>query len=151
MEHHYGRRAFPRPVSHSWLGAALVALATSSPAYCCRYACDSALLGLYTLSGNTVPPGDPERPGTHRHRVTSPYAAPLVEAGALPGVLTHTTDTHAGSRFEHVSFTRFPNQTAGSGATPSSWINYAERDAFRAMAEAHFLLPPKQTVRIHST
>jgi hypothetical protein len=28
-------------------------------------------------------------------------------------------------------------------------VNYAERDAFRAVAQAHYLLPPAQPVRVH--
>ena len=112
---------------------------------CCRYVCDAGLLGMYPLSSNFVPPGSKEPEGTRRHRLTRPYAGPLIAAGTLNGTLTHATDTHAGSLVEHVSFVRSLHQQQKRGADPS-WLNYAERDAFRAMAEAHFLLPPSQVI-----
>jgi hypothetical protein len=99
---------------------------------------------MYPLSPNSVPPSVETNRGSRRYRDVRPYVSGA--AGALlVGELTHTTNTHAGSLQEHVSFA--PH--AGAAGVDPSWLNYAERDAFRAMAEAHFLLPPSQAVRIH--
>lgn len=107
---------------------------------------DSGLLGVHMLTPNFVPPHIDSDAGSSRWKVTAPYVGAL--SGRVPGVLVHSTDTFGGMLFEGVSFLAggAPPTTL---AAPPSWLNYAERDAFRQMGEAHFLLPPSQSVRIH--
>jgi hypothetical protein len=114
---------------------------------------DAGLLGLYTLSPNAVPPAIEADAGSRRFRATPAYL------GA--GRASHATDTFAGMRFEHELFAPeggaegLPRQLPeglhrhqGRAADPS-WLNYAERDAFRALGEAHFQLPHEGTLRVH--
>jgi len=104
------------------------------------FVADAGLLALYTLSANVVPPAIETDTCSSRYRATKPYASTL---SPLPGSVTHATDTMAGMLFEHVSFSpAVPHQYA-------SYVNYAERDAFRALSEAHFQLPPDKGISVH--
>jgi hypothetical protein len=109
------------------------------------YIADSGLLGVHMLTPNFVPPHIEVDAGSTRWKATPPFVGAL--GGRVPGELVHATDTFGGMLFEGVSF-RDEGALATAGAPPS-WLNNAERDAFRQMGEAHFLLPPSQSVRIH--
>jgi hypothetical protein len=109
------------------------------------FVADAGLLCFYNLGPNAVPPAIEHNRETRRFRETRAYIG--MERAA------HVTDTMAGMRFEY--------EALGSGALPDglhlhhgqpanpSWLNYAERDAYRTLGEAHFLLPHNGTVRVH--
>ena len=103
------------------------------------YVADAGLLGLYELSANAVPP-----PIETDVRSSRFVAAGSRFAGAAA---SHATDTHAGMLVEFVPFAG--SLPAGLHKGDPSWLNYAERDAFRELGEAHFELPPERTVRVH--
>lgn len=98
------------------------------------FVADAGLLGLYALSPNAVPPAV-------EANAASPRFAP---AAYRRPAATAATDTNAGMLVEFEAF------AGGGGALPAgvhlhfgapadaSWLNYAERDAFRAMGEAAF-------------
>ena len=92
------------------------------------FVADAALLALYTLSPNAVPPAIERDATARRFRATAPY---------LGARAAEATDTFAGSLVEYAALgaAALP---AGVHAGPASWLNYAERDAFRALGEAAF-------------
>lgn len=105
------------------------------------YAADAGLLALYALSPNAVPPATETDTATRRYGATRPYLRRLRPAGAA----VEAMDTLTGMVLEYEalgegsSAGRLPARVhlARSGApAPPSWLNYAERDAFRAMGEA---------------
>ena len=111
------------------------------------FVADSGLLGFHTLGPNSVPPAIEENRDARRFRETHAYIG--AERAA------HATDTYAGMRFEYVAHgngrVALPvglHLHHGQPAHPS-WLNYAERDAYRQLGEAHFLLPHKGAVRVH--
>ena len=100
------------------------------------FAADAGLLALYALSPNAVPPASEADAGTRRYGATRPYLRRARPAGAP----IEATDTLTGMVFEHEALggARLPagvHALRGAPAPPS-WLNYAERDAFRAMGEA---------------
>jgi len=112
------------------------------------YEADAGLLGIYMLTPNYVPPSIETYVYSRRYREISPYAGSLAQV--FPGELVHSLDTNSGMLFETVHFPQQSSQNISvTLGAPPGWINNAERDALRAMAEAHFLLPTNQTVRIH--
>ena len=64
-------------------------------------------------------------------------------------------DTHAGVLLEHLPFTNdtlLPTSihtTFSGGNADPAWLNYAERDAYRSMAEAAMVLPAASPIRVH--
>ena len=103
------------------------------------FAADAGLLALYALSPNAVPPSAEGDAGTRRHGATRPYLRAL--RGAAAAAAVEATDTLTGMVFEYEALGgALPAGVhAHRGApAPSSWLNYAERDAFRAMGEAAF-------------
>ena len=109
------------------------------------FVADAGLLGFYALSPNAVPPAVERDEASPRFRTLPPYI------GAVRA--SHATDTNSGMRFEYepLSAAALPaglHMHAGAPADPS-WLNYAERDAYRALGEAHFELPHNDTVRVH--
>jgi hypothetical protein len=98
------------------------------------FVADAGLLALYRLSPNAVPPAVEARADSPRY---APTARRRPAAAAA-------TDTNAGMLVEFEAF------AGGGGALPAglhthfgapadaSWLNYAERDAFRSMGEAAF-------------
>ena len=107
------------------------------------FAADAGLLALYTLSPNAVPPATETDAGTRRYGATRPYLRRARPAAAAAAV--EATDTLTGMLFEHEAFGRagaaLPagvHAQRGGAPAPASWLNYAERDVFRAMGEAAF-------------
>jgi len=109
------------------------------------YVADAGLLGFYALSPNAVPPAIEEDTTSKRYGRMRPY---------LGNRATHSTDSLAGMLFEYEPIGAEAALPAnfhlfrGRPADPS-WLNYAERDSFRALGEAHFLLPPARPIRVH--
>lgn len=111
------------------------------------FVADAGLIGFYALSPNAVPPALEDDMMSTRYGAMRSY---------LGGRASRATDTLAGMLFEYESLA-----AAGSVSLPAalhlfrgraadpSWLNYAERDAFRALGEAHFLLPPARPIRVH--
>jgi len=95
------------------------------------FVADAGLLGLYALSPNAVPPSVEED-------AASPRFAPIPRRRPAAAA---ATDTNAGMLVECEAFG--PQLPAGvhthlGAPADASWLNYAERDAFRAMGEAAF-------------
>lgn len=105
------------------------------------FVADSGLIGLYSLSQNAVPPAVEVDSTSSRFRKS---IAPISIASLKKEWSVSTTETYSGMRFDHVAFSstnELPislHKHKGSMA-PSSWLNYAERDFFRDLAEAHFV------------
>ena len=106
------------------------------------FVADSGLIGLYSLSENAVPPAIEKDVTSKRFRKTTPPDHVLKAINNEWSI--STTETYSGMRFDHVLFSSiresqsFVHKHKGMGA-PSSWLNYAERDFFRDLAEAHFV------------
>lgn len=108
---------------------------------------DAGLIGLYMLSPNAVPPPLERDTSSRLHRVTRLYVAPRrVAAGSPDALATGHYAAHDTARGMLVEF-----EALGSGGAlpvgvhahrgapaPDVWLNYAERDAFRALGEAAF-------------
>jgi hypothetical protein len=114
------------------------------------YIADAGLLGLYPLSVNAVPPSTEGDTSTKRFGATRPYLRKLRAAGTSSSSSTstststsiETTDTLTGMAFEYEPLQQHLVIPSGlhlhrhAAQAPLSWLNYAERDAFRGMGEA---------------
>eukprot|EP00698_Gefionella_okellyi_P001369 TRINITY_DN11315_c0_g1_i1.p1 TRINITY_DN11315_c0_g1~~TRINITY_DN11315_c0_g1_i1.p1 ORF type:complete len:1142 (-),score=234.82 TRINITY_DN11315_c0_g1_i1:23-3307(-) len=91
---------------------------------------DTAYLSGYLLSKYAVPPATTA--STHSHVHTRDDVTVSYRSGVMLYEYVHTQDAE---------------QPVHDG--DASWLNYAERDAMRSAADAAYLNPPAQTVKIN--
>jgi hypothetical protein len=112
------------------------------------YEADSGLLSLYSLLPQTVPPSFAEM-GPKHTRITA-QGAPLPRQR-----VSKRLDTGTGMAFEWSSFLPSPaystliRRAHNGEQAQDTWMNAAERDAFRSAVDALYQSPPALTAKIH--